>query len=255
MSKRIDWDASDARSLDAERRAIVCASWIARARQEHLAVGAFSLLAYQVAQHGGDPKVLELLARAPSDEHRHAQICARYASLHHDGASALQTSWKGVPKVPRHAGASGPERTLLHVVEMCCMSETFTGIGLTEMLERASSPLARQVIESLLEDEIDHGRVGWAHASTMCAEPWGRALVSAALPAMLSRSVGPVVRVADRGPRRDEALDAHGFLDAADVARVYREGLRDVVFPGFEMLGVDVGAAREHARSQGLVAS
>jgi hypothetical protein len=252
MSRRvIEWGASDAASLDETRRAIVAASWSARAKQEHLAVGAFALLTYQVAHHGGASQVLEILARATSDEHRHAEICAQLASLYADD---VPRAWTGVPKVPLHAKLPGKERTLLHVVEMCCLNETFTGIGLTEMLERTTSPVARAAIESLLEDEIDHGRVGWAHASTACAAGWGRDVIAKGLPGILSRSIGPVVRVADRGPRRDATLEAHGFVDGEDAARIYREGLRDVVFPGFESLGIDVSAARAHAKSEGLVA-
>lgn len=259
--RAIPWEATDAASLDEPSRAIIAASWSARAQQEHLAVGAFALLTYEVAQHGGSGEVLELLARAPSDEHRHAKLCSRFAGLYRDpdgrdghdvGAPDART---GVPNVPKHRTASGRERTLLHVVEMCCLHETFTGIGLTELLERTESTVARAMIESLLEDEIDHGRVGWAHASTACAEGWGRRVIADALPAILSRTVGPVVAAAGRGPRRDAALDAHGFVDGDDAARVYRDGLRDVVFPGFELLGVDVEPAKAHARSEGLVAA
>ena len=60
-----------------------------------------------------------------------------------------------------HPSRGSPrDRVLLHVVEMCCMSETLTGVYFTEMLARTTDVVAREAIESLLEDEIDHGRVG-----------------------------------------------------------------------------------------------
>jgi hypothetical protein len=253
----IPWDAiDDARALDASRRAIVAASWSARARQEHLAVGAFALLTYEVAEHGGAGEVLEILARAPSDEHRHARICARFAGMFRDEHEPeAPSTWKGVPNVPKHRTTNGRDRTLLHVVEMCCLHETFTGIGLTELRERTTSPVARAMIESLLEDEIDHGRVGWAHAATACADGWGRRVIADALPGILSRVLGPIVAAEGHGPRRDAQLDAHGYVDGEDAARVYRTGLRDVVLPGFEHLGIDVSRAKAHAMAEGFLSA
>jgi hypothetical protein len=158
----------------------------------------------------------------------------------------------GVPRVPRHPSAPLRERALLHVVEMCCLNETFTGVYFTETLARADDPVARAAVESLLEDEIDHGRVGWAHLAACCREGWGQAVVSAALPALLARAVGAIMgpATAARAPA-DRVLEAHALLHGASIAALYRSALADVVLPGFDAVGVDTAAARALVRERG----
>jgi hypothetical protein len=247
----IPFRAEHAAALDAETRALVGRSWLARMKQEHLAVAAFAQLSYETAQVGCEPIVSTLLARAVSDEVRHAEICGKYAALFL-GDAAVPTRLAGVPRTPRHQGHTPRERALLHVVEMCCFNETFTGIGFTEMLERATTDTARATLESLLEDEIDHGKVGWAHLAACCAEGWGAAVVSRALPGIVARSVLPVV-----DPKRGRDLPSraayeNAYLAPADGARIYARGLRDVVFPGLAALGVDLSAADAFARGHDL---
>ncbi|HEY6459042.1 MAG TPA: ferritin-like domain-containing protein, partial [Polyangiaceae bacterium] len=207
--RTIAWDALDAAALgDAGRRA-VGATWLERTRQEHLAVGAFSLLARELAAAGCDPVVLALVTRAACDEVRHAAICRRFA-VALLGEGAVPGGFRGLPKVPMHAGASADDRVLFHVVEMCCMSETLTGVYFTEMIARTTDPVAREAVESLLEDEIDHGRVGWAYLAGRTRDGALGGL-SAALPGMLARTFAPVLdaKSARRARRSDAAARTH----------------------------------------------
>ncbi|HEY1691592.1 MAG TPA: ferritin-like domain-containing protein [Polyangiaceae bacterium] len=266
--RTIAWDALDAGRLgDAGRRA-VGATWLERTRQEHLAVGAFSLLARELAAAGCDPVVLALVTRAACDEVRHAAICRRFA-VALLGEGAVPGGFRGLPKVPMHAGASAGDRVLFHVVEMCCMSETLTGVYFTEMLARTTDPVAREAVESLLEDEIDHGRVGWAYLAGR-ARDGALGGLAAALPAMLARTFAPVLDAKPRrrgaaAPTRDDGASAPGrphdaddpcleacaYLGPRAGADVYRRALRDVILPGFEALGVDLAAARALVRDRG----
>lgn len=144
-----------------------------------------------------------------------------------------------------HEGASASDRVLLHVVEMCCLSETLTGVFFTEMLARATHPVVREVIESLLEDEIDHGRLGWAYLAERAAEKRVRTLPGT-LPAMLDRTFRHVLSArAERGAGDDSALESMGYLGPRASAAIYRSALHDVIFPGFDTLGVDLGPARK----------
>lgn len=150
-----------------------------------------------------------------------------------------------------HAGLAPTDRVLLHVVEMCCLNETLTGVYLTEMLHRATHVTARAAVESLLEDEIDHGRVGWAYLASRLRAETAKPL-AAALPTLLDRAIGPVIAEAARAPESDEpALEAHAWLGRNAAATLYREALENVIFAGFETLGVDVGPLRAHARARG----
>jgi len=251
--REIPWQAHDVEALAPEARTIVGESWRLRGNQEHLAVGAFAILAYELAEVGCDAVVLSLITRAASDEVRHAEVCRKLA-MPMLPTGAVPERVRGVPSIPKHEARAARDRTLLHVVEMCALNETFTGVYLTEMFDRATNPTARAAIESLLEDEIDHGRVGWAYLSSCVREGWGAEVVRDALPQILERAVGPVVRVraGDRCTQRDDAaLEAYGWLSPQAGAALYRRALHDVIFPGFDALLVDVRTARALASDQG----
>ena len=241
--KPIPWESLDADALPAAGRKIVGDTWLERMKQEHLAVGAFSLLAQELAQDGCDETVLSLVTRAANDEVRHTEVCRRMA-VALLGKDAVPARVRGLPKVPVHAGASPEVRVLLHLVEMCCLSETLTGVYFTEMLARARQPAARAVLESLLQDEIDHGRVGWAYLAWRARDERLQGLTEA-LPAMLDRTVGRALRSAERSPEDDGRMESYGWLARTAAMAALRRALRDVIVPGFETLGVDLSASRE----------
>jgi len=249
--RSIAWSALAGEALGDEGRRTVGGTWLERMRQEHLAVGAFALLARELAAEGCEPIVLALVTRASCDEVRHAEICRRFA-VELLGADAVPASFRGLPKVPMHAGSPPADRVLLHVVEMCCLSETLTGVYFTEMLARTTDPVAREAIESLLEDEIDHGRVGWAYVAGRARDGALHGLAEA-LPAMLDRTFRGMLgaRRPATGGNDDARLETCGYLGARAGADVYRRTLRDVILPGFEQLGVELGPARARVRERG----
>jgi hypothetical protein len=247
--RALDWDALDVARLGAAGRRTVGATWRERQRQEHLAVGAFSLLARELAEVGCDAVVLSLVTRAACDEVRHAEICRRFA-VALLGARQVPARFKGLPKVPMHAGATPEARALFHVVEMCCLSETITGVYFTEMLARTTDRVAREAIESLLEDEIDHGRVGWAYLAERARERSTEGLAEA-LPAMLTRTLRGVLGAKLPATDDDAKLEACGYLGSRAAAEVYGRAVRDVILPGFETLGVDLGPARKLLAERG----
>jgi hypothetical protein len=248
----IAWEALDAESLAPADRRAVGVRWRARQAQEHLAVGAFAQLSWEVAAHGGEPVVLAMLTRAASDEVRHAEICRRTAALFL-GDPAVPARLHGTPRAPLHAEASPRDRALYHIVEMCCLSETFTGVYLTEALAQTVHPTMRGVLESLLEDEIDHGRVGWTHLAGH-ARGNAAALVglSRALPDMLDRTAGRVLRGIVAEPEPDVAARrVLGHLANDACADLFKRTLREVILPGFDALGVDILPAQARIRAEG----
>jgi hypothetical protein len=241
MKRRtIAWSELDASALDPKKRAIVGATWRERMRQEHLAVGAFSLLARELAEEGCEPIVLELVTRAASDEVRHTEVCRNVAAALL-GEAAVPARLRGLPNVPRHEGATPSERVLLHMVEMCCLSETLTGVYFTEMLARATNPVAHAAIDSLLEDEIDHGKVGWAYLATRARSLEG---LAPRLPELLERTVGRAIQEARTPEADDPEMEAFGYVGKTTSLGVLRRALGEVIVPGFETLGVDLGPSR-----------
>lgn len=248
--REIPWDFPVDRSLSPEARRLVGEAWRARWTQEHLAVGAFSLLAVELAGLGCDSVILALVTRAAADEARHADVCRRLAARHL-GEAAVATRARGVPAFAAYPGRSPEERALLHVVEMCCLNETFTGAYFTEMIERTTDPLARAAVESLLEDEIDHGRVGWAYLAA--ARRDGHAgVLDSALAALLIETVKPVMDEAVAYPDSDDpGKEAHAYLGTRAAREVYSRALAGVILPGFEAIGVDTRACRALAEREG----
>lgn len=247
--RSIAWEHLDTGALGDRGRATVGAAWRRRREQEHLAVGAFALLARELAEDGCDAVVLSLVTRASSDEVRHAEICRRFA-MALLGEGNVPARVRGLPKVPMHDGATSAERVLLHMVEMCCLSETLTGVYLTEMVARTTDPVARETVESLLEDEIDHGRVGWAYVTERSR---ARRLdgIAEALPAMLDRTVGPVLTAAASARSiDDERLESCAYLSPRAAGAIYSRALRDVILPGFETLGIDLRPALTRIRER-----
>ena len=247
--RAIAWEALDTSTLSDQARATVGATWLERMKQEHLAVGAFSLLVHELCEDGADPAVLDLVSRAANDEVRHAETCRRMAVLLL-GPRAVPSRFRGVPRVPAHPDQTSGTRALLHAVEMCCLSETTTGVYFAEMVQRATHPVARAVLESLLEDEIDHGRAGWAYLASRAAE--GRiAGLAEALPELVLRVFTPTLGRAAGDPEPDDpAKEAFGYLGRDTGGRVLRRALFDVILPGFEHLKVDTSRVREVVRER-----
>jgi hypothetical protein len=248
--RKIPWETLDASSLPAAQRRTVGATWLERMKQEHLAVGAFSLLAQELAELGCESVVLSLVTQAATDEVRHAEICRRMAvALLGDGA--VPARFRGLPRVPPHPDSSLSLRVLLHVVEMCCLSETMTGVYFSEMLARTTCAPAKAALESLLADEIDHGKAGWAYLATRVREKSVDGL-DRALPAIFDRTVGRALsELKGRSDEDDPAMDAFGYLSkTASVAALIR-ALHGVILPGFELLGIKLDEARAHVAAQG----
>lgn len=208
--------------------------------QEHLAVGAFAMLTQELAQVGGPANLLALLAKASCDEVRHAEICRRLA-VSALGAAHVPTRFRGLPQIPAHDGQLPEARMVLHAVEMCCIGETCTGVYLTSMHAQATHPTARAVLTALLEDEIDHGRVGWALLAD--ASPKARNVVAAKLWPMLERSVGGVFASGLRAETTDHELSPFAYVSGEEAVAFYADTIREVVLPGFETLGIDTRPA------------
>jgi hypothetical protein len=243
--RAIPWSAP-LPQLDEERRARLVHAWRWRMEQEHLAVGVFCELARELADLGCEPVVLSMMTRAATDEVRHADICRRVAELH--GGVELARGRRGTVEAPVFRDATREQAVMFRIVETCCISETFTVAYFTEMLEVATHPIGEAVVRSLLEDEVDHGRVGWAYLASAPS----REGLAEMLPELVAVTVAPVIENAERAPEPDDPeLLPHGYLGTTRGADIYRRTLHDVILPGFDAIGVDTRATRELVQLRG----
>src|SRR5690606_21067047 len=142
-------------------------------------------------------------------------------------------------EVPRHRGASPELRDTLHIVGQCVFNETTASAFLETCLAHARGPLATTALRELLSDEIDHGRIGWAHLASLdrqsraAVTPW--LLPMAYLNLHIWRDESPP------DPRHTDALTAHGAPPGEVIHQALVDALRTLILPGLKELGIDTG--------------
>jgi hypothetical protein len=84
-----------------------------------------------------------------------------------------------------------------------------------------------------------------------CASPDGRWARRDALPEMLERTVGrALAELAVADDQDDPSMEAFGYLGNTRGAAVVRQAFWEVILPGFEQLGVEMGAAHAWQREE-----
>ncbi len=231
-------------SLAMEQRMILAEIWQKRGGFELQVAAGFSAVATGLFELGASSPVLKIVGRAVRDEIHHAEISIDLAARYRGD----DVVWPGrVPvHIPQFAPATGAFRMALYMIAMCCINETVACAVLEAALARAKSPLVRAALQTILADEIDHARAGWAHL----ASGWVTADMKAQLPEWLRRMLSAKMRelVEDESPLPGEAFPTHGMLSRADTRVIVRATLDDVIFPGFAAANIDPSLAQAWAR-------
>lgn len=246
-------DATDIRAVpDAEidalspdARAELAAIWQERGASELKVGGSFAAITAEVLVHGTPDTALKLLSRAVRDEVHHAEIAVDMAARYR-GDQVLWPPPATFP-VPAFEPAGPRLRATLLVIALCCINETLACGILEGQLSIARSPLTRAALHSVLADEIDHARAGWAHvASAHVTEDMKKEIGGGGwLPRLLHGRLKDLVDV--DSPFPGERHPEHGILTRAARKQIVATALRDVVFPGFERAGFETASARDWA--------
>jgi hypothetical protein len=214
--------------------------WSFRARAEREAACRFARLAERLAASGAAAEIVHMAERAASDEARHADLC-RDLVQHFGG----EPSFAKVddPREVAPSGLAARERVLYEVVALSCITETLSAALLGAMIEKARDDRVEQTVRRILRDEIDHGRLGWAHLSLEQPRGVGRVLGDY-LPAMLKGTIDDeLFRDGDDSDEVQAAeLEGFGALRRADRRALFVATMRDVVFPGLERFGIDTSS-------------
>jgi hypothetical protein len=218
-------------------------TWKRRAHEELKAAMAFTMLVRGLMEVGAAPDALTRVARAVTDEIRHAEL------LRALGARYLGEEAPWPPAVHVDVGPLGPQprrRASLHAVTLCCVSESIASVFFETAHDAATSPSARTTLGVVLADEVEHARAGWVYLASIRDDADVIAFLQAAL-ATVVRDTASAWFDFTYVTLPDGAHD-HGLLANADVRRCAVTALRDLVLPGFTQLGFDVAAAEDVVR-------
>jgi hypothetical protein len=227
-------------ALEPDDRRAIAQVWIARAAMERRVADAFEVIRGALSRRRAAPAFIALAERAIDDEYRHAELSRVVASRF--AGTELAPPRRLSLELPRHAGATPALRDTLYVVGQCVLNETTASAFLEVCLAHARGELARTALRELLSDEIDHGRIGWAHLASL-ARPL-RAEVGRWLLPMAFLNLRTWRAHSPHDPRHRDAWTLHGAppADVTDAALV--DALRTLIVPGLEELRIPTDALR-----------
>ncbi|HEX2876077.1 MAG TPA: ferritin-like domain-containing protein [Polyangiaceae bacterium] len=215
--------------------------WSFRLGSELEAAQRFRALAPRLRAAGASEAIVGMAEQAAVDELRHAELC-RQLVKHFGGAPPPEPQIALRWTAP--GAAEGRERLLYEIVALSCVTETLSTALLGELVARATDPVCRQAMHSILCDEVKHSRLGWA----FLAEEHARAVgdcVGPHLPAMLEATLGDeLFREPGAPDPRLAQLAGLGSLERSDRLRVVHEALQSVIFPGLELFGIETAFGR-----------
>ena len=209
--------------------------WAMRAGLELAVSAGYSVIIRELFETGVDRVVLELCCDAVRDEVGHAQLCLDLA----ERIDGRKRPWPEPTSlhVPSYAGMpASPLRTALHLVAMSCLNETIACTRLLEAMQLTESAGAKRALRTILTDEVQHARAGWAHLASSHVTPDVKREIAKHVPELISASLKSLID--ENASIPTEELSAWG-LPSVDAARAHAEkAIREVVMPGFEHMGI-----------------
>ncbi|MFO0550140.1 MAG: ferritin-like domain-containing protein [Polyangiaceae bacterium] len=213
------------------------ATWRGRMVNEHGSARVFETLAQRLdaaGLEGGD-----VCRGFAEEERRHGVLCG--AVLEALGGEA--TFFERPCDYPDH-GVSPRLAVTLDVLSICCLSET-VAVALVgaERLAMESGEL-RDLLESILADEIGHARFGWRFLAcilpTLTSEERGivEAYLPEALEALEAHNLANISPVAS--PSAD--APALGVCDGNDMRSLLYSTMREVIEPRLAELGLGLNS-------------
>jgi len=225
-------------ALAAPVRQLVAAAWAFRLEVERAATVQFERLAHGLEAEGAPGRLVDVAARAASEERRHGALCGELAA----GYGGQPTSEGPSPPALAPEGLGSFAALSYAMVAHCCVAETESVATLTTLIRRAGPPEVRQALVAIARDEVEHAQLGWAFVA------WARqgrslSFLGAYLPRMLAPGAGALFEPAP-AESEDPRLVEHGVLPRALKRQVFRASLEDVVLPGLASASVDGAPAR-----------
>ncbi|HEX6766906.1 MAG TPA: hypothetical protein VF103_15530 [Polyangiaceae bacterium] len=214
-----------------DRRALADV-WLGRAAMERRVADAFAVIRDALRRRNAAFALVRLAERAIDDEYRHAELSRVVASRF--AGEELAAPKRLALEVPKHASASAELRDTLFVVGQCVLNETTASAFLEACLAHAHGAVAKSALRELLSDEIDHGRIGWAHLASLSEAT--RAEVSRWLLPMAFLNLRTWREQSPEDPEHRSAWTLHGAPPHEVIHRALVDALRTLIVPGLKEL-------------------
>lgn len=158
--ERYPWDTLDPSRYPRELVLRARRGWTENAFNEHCTFVVMGQLLEALGAAGAPIDLCTMASEFPREELLHVALCARvaerlgglYPLLYDPDAVPLRLS-------PR---LSAVQRLAEIVVRVCCVGEAFSLPMLAGAMRSATHPLTRAVLETIVQDEAMHGRLGFA---------------------------------------------------------------------------------------------
>ena len=222
-------------ALDAPLRERLAALWHIRSAMERRVGDSFSVVLGALERKGTNPQLIELARRAVDDEYRHEELSRRVASVY--AGREMPRAERLVLNAPQYEGESQELKDTLTIVGQCVFNETTAGAFLEASLSAAKTPLARAAISELLSDEIDHGRIGWAHLAELT--PAQRKEVDPWILPLAYLNLREWQRQTPYDPSHEPIFSDHGEPPTAVLHSALLDALRTLIVPGLQALGMN----------------
>ncbi|HEX6764222.1 MAG TPA: hypothetical protein VF103_02065 [Polyangiaceae bacterium] len=215
----------------------LAAVWIQRAAMERRVADAFEVIRSSLERRRASATLVRLATRAVDDEYRHAELSRVVASRF--AGTELEAPARLALQLPKHAGASPDLRDTLFVVGQCVLNETTASAFLEVCLSHAEGALAKCALRELLSDEIDHGRIGWAHLASLTEA--GRQEVARWLLPMAFLNLRTWREHSPYNPQHRKSFSFHGAPPAEVTHAALLDALRTLIVPGLKELRMETG--------------
>jgi len=225
-----------------EIRAAAGTLWAFRAHAERDAAARFRRMTEGLDSSGALPVVIRMASDAAGDEDRHARLCAQ-AAARFDHPVRDVSSEEAPAMAPPTLGLR--ERVLYEVVAQCCITETLSAVYLRQMMGNTVGEPLHGMIQEVLKDEVSHSRLGWAHLASERDLGMDMSFLGPHLSDMLAGTVQEALFGPEPAEDPSLLLRPFGGLSHEERRDGFEGALAEVILPGLETHGVDVGAARD----------
>jgi len=214
--------------------------WSGQLADEHRSTFVFSALAGQMAEAGAGVDMVAVMLRMAQDELRHTATCA--SVIRALGGNAEPEADFTVEQLATHRGVSPEERALRNVIYTTSCSELVACARFVATLDETTDPYMRQMMRTLLADEILHAQFGFHYLEAW--RPWLEAHPETVVSlerflrhafAVIERELAP----APPFPSIDAETRALGGDDPALAREVFYGTMESATVPGLARFGID----------------